>query len=84
MDAVLKSCPFCGGEAKVNIRETAFERKNAAEISVVCTKCGVSTSGEYAFIDNSILNAIPSQIKKWNTRTGEQDYIEPKERVIYE
>lgn len=37
----LKKCPFCGGEAKLNITR-GFKREVIAAF-VYCTKCGVGT-----------------------------------------
>lgn len=39
----LKRCPFCGGEAKLNITR-GFKGEVIAAF-VYCTKCGVSTFG---------------------------------------
>ena len=62
MDMKLKSCPFCGGDARLFVN-------NGVEVQ--CTKCGIHTE---TLIDmqsrcgNKGSHAIERVIEKWNSR----------------
>lgn len=62
MDMKLKSCPFCGGDARLFVN-------NGVEVQ--CTKCGIHTE---TLIDmpsrcgSKGSNAIKRVIEKWNSR----------------
>lgn len=56
-DQELKPCPFCGGQAKIDI----LERKSYKH-AVRCSNCGISTKG--TAYKNDFFNAA-----EWNTRT---------------
>ena len=64
--AILKSCPFCGGEATLN------DNENGRIYSYVkCRECGaksklIKVSAEYSS-DEKV-------VEKWNTRTNEKKY----------
>lgn len=55
MEGTIKTCPFCGGEAKVvNEKDIVY--------SVECKSCEVSTPFEFT---------LDAAINKWNTRISE-------------
>lgn len=62
MDMKLKSCPFCGGDARLFVN-------NGVEVQ--CTKCGIHTE---TLIDtpnrcgSKSSHAIERVIEKWNSR----------------
>lgn len=56
--AELKSCPFCGGDATIFIKDWD---NRADEYKIVCTKCGVQQE-EYTFHKDKAIEA-------WNKRT---------------
>lgn len=65
--AILKPCPFCGGEATLN------DNENGRIYSYVkCRECGaktrlIKTSAEYSSDERAV--------EKWNTRTNEGKYM---------
>jgi Lar family restriction alleviation protein len=62
----LLSCPFCGGEARLDIGKSAFED---AEIS--CLACGMNGPN----FDEKLLREenIPLAVAAWNTRARLND-----------
>lgn len=64
MSSNLKTCPFCGGSARVVLKQWDLFMAGAV---VECTQCGARTtlikpSAEYSAKDLAI--------RKWNTRTS--------------
>ena len=68
--AELKSCPFCGGEAKyMNITEGIFISR-----FVTCAKCGIETKRNY-FRRNEAIEA-------WNTRKPMEAVVAELEKIL--
>ena len=61
MTEKLKSCPFCGGEAKIEWIPPI------SEYAVECQVCGMGSSTEVSYKDKSAL------IKLWNTRAADEN-----------
>ena len=62
----LLPCPFCGGEAEVEVAVKRnecryYEREDPDEYRIVCTRCGACNS-DRSFKDKA------GQIKAWNNR----------------
>lgn len=53
MSVEIKTCPFCGGKAKLE--------KNVEGYTIICTECGASTGTSYQYDENDT-------IKDWNSR----------------
>lgn len=55
----LKSCPFCGGKARLIASNG---------VRVICSKCNASSK---VLVDNLVLetNAVEQVIEAWNRRT---------------
>ena len=58
----LKSCPFCGGEARLFVSDGA---------RVLCTKCGATTR---ILVDSERVgtSAVEDVIKAWNGRKNDE------------
>ena len=69
----LKKCPFCGGEAKIEINT----EMGGTQYQVLCTKCPV-TVGRYWFWKKE------EAIKAWNTRKPLERIVERLEEESYE
>lgn len=56
----LKSCPFCGGEARLFVNDG---------VKVLCTKCGATTR---ILVDSERIgtSAVEDVIKAWNRRAS--------------
>lgn len=68
MSQLIKNCPFCGGDGKIN------EEKDANYSFVKCTKCGAETG----IIKSSIeYCANDRAIAAWNKRADETNTINP-------
>lgn len=63
---VMRSCPFCGGEAELILRGNAFTKKRNAEIR--CGSCNVEMV--VGAIHNSLEWCQEKVIQKWNCRAG--------------
>lgn len=68
MKNLLLPCPFCGGEAKVQINHSAAQGASDKTACVVCEKCGCRTK-EVIEWGNDFIDIASSL---WNTRTTEQ------------
>lgn len=62
MTETLKTCPFCGGEAK---GVTNYEYGLARGYFCYCTRCGIQQTRIYA--------TKQAAIKSWNRRVNEND-----------
>ena len=76
----LKSCPFCGGKAKVvkPISTWMLKKYHGRYVCVVCESCNVSTplfnannhTGSPLINKAHEESAIKKAIETWNTREG--------------
>lgn len=80
---LLMACPFCGGEAFVQVMDCGvIDRGSVYDARVVCGECHVATSREsscrtiYAPTGESLtrLDAISKAIGAWNTRAHGRDF----------
>ena len=58
----LKSCPFCGGEAKIKHID------DACLCYAICTKCYATAQGFFNYPGN---NGEEKSVHAWNIRVGE-------------
>ena len=58
----LKACPFCGGEAEMNVTEDG--------VCAFCPKCGVQTE-RLTDISAVCADAVREVARTWNCRAGE-------------
>ena len=69
----LKSCPFCGNEAEIDVR---YHTDEGCTITVGCPKgqcfCRVKKNLWFDFNETSIQYNINIMVKKWNTRKDDK------------
>jgi hypothetical protein len=68
MPEQLKSCPVCGGEANIRLRQT---RKHL-EIKIKCNSCTASIEQCYIRLRDDIDGCKNLTIRRWNRRQGER------------
>ena len=69
MNEELKSCPFCGGDAIVVLKDAAVKSNNAMDLYVECESCLATTWGDFIdYLEGEIVGKINQAIEAWNKR----------------
>ena len=68
---VLKSCPFCGGCARLKKGFPGQQRPDRKMALIQCTECGCRTPLIYQHRFEAWEDCLKYLIEKWNTRVKE-------------
>lgn len=66
----LKSCPFCGGEPKLQKGWPAKQKPGLKMVFVKCKGCGAKTATIYQLGFMSLDECVQYAIRDWNRRAG--------------
>lgn len=67
MDVLMKTCPFCGGQAKIKHFGRGTKKEDMG-VGVKCTNCGCGTEFYFPIPHESYEARKNLAIEKWNQR----------------